>query len=103
MSIGRKPGRTLRGCGEGRHVINAYLSGDIVALGIDLSLRDLTTAKQRFAPFSQPNNAKQFFLQQADATCLPFADQSIDKIICSEVLEHIENYQAVLRERVAAR
>lgn len=86
------------GCGEGRHVINAYLAGDVMALGVDLSLRDLTTAQQRFSPFAQDTAAKQFFLQQADATRLPFADESIDKIICSEVLEHIENYQAVLRE-----
>jgi len=85
------------GCGEGRHVINAYLHGDVLALGVDLSLRDLSTAKQRFAPFAQDGD-KNFCLQQADATRLPFADESIDKIICSEVLEHIENYQGVLRE-----
>jgi len=86
------------GCGEGRHVINAYLNADVLALGVDLSLRDLTIAKQRFTPFAQKNSKKQFCLQQADATCLPFSDQSIDKIICSEVLEHIKNYQAVLCE-----
>ncbi|MES2675203.1 MAG: class I SAM-dependent methyltransferase [Pseudomonadota bacterium] len=106
------------GCGEGRHVINAYLQANIVALGVDLSLRDLTTAQLRFAPFALVNEAgtaikatenatennakdnfvKQFYLQQADATCLPFGDASIDKIICSEVLEHIDNYRDVLRE-----
>ncbi len=106
------------GCGEGRHVINAYLQANIVALGVDLSLRDLATAQLRFAPFALVNEAgtaikatenatdnnakdnfvKQFYLQQADATCLPFGDASIDKIICSEVLEHIDNYRDVLRE-----
>jgi SAM-dependent methyltransferase len=98
------------GCGEGRHVINAYLQANIVALGVDLSLRDLTTARLRFAPFALANKedtaedssnnhvVKHFHLQQADAACLPFGDASIDKIICSEVLEHIENYQDVLRE-----
>lgn len=86
------------GCGEGRHVINTYLQGEVLALGVDLSLRDLVTAQQRFAPFAQSGSSRQFCLQQADATRLPFADESIDKIICSEVLEHIEDYQAVLRE-----
>jgi len=35
---------------------------------------------------------------QADATCLPFADGSFDRVICSEVLEHIEPYRQVLAE-----
>lgn len=86
------------GCGEGRHVINTYLHGDVIALGVDLSHCDLKTAKERFLPFAQENDNKIFSLQQADATRLPFANESIDKIICSEVLEHIENYQAVLSE-----
>ncbi len=86
------------GCGEGRHVINAYLQADVIAIGVDLSHRDLTIAQERFKPFAQEYATKQFFLQQADATCLPFGDATIDKIICSEVLEHIENYQGVLRE-----
>lgn len=86
------------GCGEGRHVIHAYLAADVIALGVDLSYRDLHIAQQRFLPFAQNSAQKSFSLQQADATRLPFADASIDKIICSEVLEHIPDYQAVLRE-----
>jgi SAM-dependent methyltransferase len=86
------------GCGEGRHVINTYLHADVTALGVDLNYRDLKTAYERFIPFQQKSVAKIFSLQQADATRLPFADASIDKIICSEVLEHIPDYQAVLCE-----
>ncbi len=86
------------GCGEGRHVINAYLQGDITAIGVDLNHRDLLTSRERFLPFAQTNSNKHFYLQQADATKLPFADHSFDKIICSEVLEHIPDYQAVLVE-----
>lgn len=87
------------GCGEGRHVINAYLHSDVTAIGVDLSLRDLRTTAERFKPFAQPDNAQKYFaLQVADATRLPFADNSFDKIICSEVLEHIHDYHAVLRE-----
>lgn len=86
------------GCGEGRHAINTYLQADLVVLGVDISLRDLCTARERFLPFEQSESEKHLYLQQADATHLPFADDSIDKIICSEVLEHIDNYQAVLAE-----
>ena len=86
------------GCGEGRHVINAYLQGEVTAFGVDLNHSDLQTSRARFLPFAQVNEKKQFYLQQADVTQLPFANESFDKIICSEVLEHIPNYQRVLLE-----
>jgi ubiquinone/menaquinone biosynthesis C-methylase UbiE len=86
------------GCGEGRHVIHACLEHNILGIGVDMSARDLATARERFYPFSTYNANSQFILQRGDATRLPFADHSIDKIICSEVLEHIEDYQAVLAE-----
>ena len=37
-------------------------------------------------------------LVQANALQLPFADDSFDKVICSEVLEHIPDYQSALRD-----
>lgn len=86
------------GCGEGRHVINAYLHADVSAVGVDLNHRDLLTCRERFLPFQQATDTKQFNLYQADATRLPFADHSFDKVICSEVLEHIPDYHAVLTE-----
>ncbi|RYY77130.1 MAG: class I SAM-dependent methyltransferase [Gammaproteobacteria bacterium] len=86
------------GCGEGRHIIHACLEHDILGIGVDLSSQDLKIASERFAPFNGQNPKSQFFLQQTDATRLPFADNSFDKIICSEVLEHIENYSGVLLE-----
>jgi SAM-dependent methyltransferase len=86
------------GCGEGRHVIHACLEHNILGVGVDLSLRDLHTAHERFIPFANYNSQSQFVLQQSDATKLPFADHSFDKVICSEVLEHIENYKGVLQE-----
>ena len=95
-----KDGDTLLdlGCGEGRHIIHACLEHNLSAVGVDLSARDLNIAVERFTPFANYNPRSVFSLQQADATKLPFADCSFDKIICSEVLEHIEDYHAVLRE-----
>jgi len=88
------------GCGEGRHCINAYILHDKVeVVGVDLSANDLKTAQQRFQDFEEPENThKQFTLFCANGLSLPFADKSFDKIICSEVLEHIPDYQGMLAE-----
>jgi SAM-dependent methyltransferase len=87
------------GCGEGRHVISAYVEGQVHSVGVDLSLHDLRTTAQRFHDFAEPHNPdKAFGLSSANALQLPFADDTFDKVICSEVLEHIPDYQGALRE-----
>ncbi len=87
------------GCGEGRHAITAYLEERVQVLGLDLSLADLGVAGCRFAEFRDPADPA----RRVDFICgsglrLPFRDASFDKVICAEVLEHIPDYQGVLRE-----
>lgn len=87
------------GCGEGRHVISAYVEQNVTAIGVDLSVADLVTTREKFAAFNEPDNAqKSFGLSCANALQLPFADASFDKVICSEVLEHIPDYAGALAE-----
>lgn len=95
------PGQYLLdlGCGEGRHAINAYIAADIHVFAVDLNIADLRIARERQQPFAQQDSAdKNFYLQCADALQLPFADHTFDKIICSEVLEHLPNYRDALKE-----
>ena len=88
------------GCGEGRHVISAYTLKNIASIGVDLSVKDLQTARNRFqAEFEEKGNSrKSLALIAADGLSLPFADRSFDKIICAEVLEHVPDHVAVIRE-----
>ena len=88
------------GCGEGRHAISAYLQADIHVVGIDLSARDLTTAQRRLQEFTtgQPHARKHCVFVRASGLALPFANDSFDRVICAEVLEHIGDYAQVLSE-----
>ncbi|MFT7288510.1 MAG: ubiquinone/menaquinone biosynthesis C-methylase UbiE [Halieaceae bacterium] len=92
------------GCGEGRHVIAACALAGADAVGVDLSLQDLATARQRMEEFAAmgpdapPGEPALFALLAGNALRLPFPDNCFDAVICSEVLEHIADFQGALRE-----
>lgn len=87
------------GCGEGRHTLSAWLRAPVHAVGIDLSAKDLATARRRQAELPPPNTAGgSVTFIEASALELPFASDSFDMVICSEVLEHVFDHRGVLAE-----
>ncbi|MEM1403845.1 MAG: methyltransferase domain-containing protein [Pseudomonadota bacterium] len=93
------------GCGEGRHVISMNVLNGADAVGVDLSLHDLSTAQDRreelvelVGPDEQAATDALFAVLAGNALELPFPDDAFDAVICSEVLEHIPDYRGALAE-----
>lgn len=88
------------GCGAGRHTYAALERGaDVVGVDLDAGLLK-EVADMSYALIDGchvPRGATAVFLR-GDATLLPFADASFDRIIVSEVLEHIPDDGAAMAE-----
>lgn len=59
--------------------------------GIDLSTYMLNKTRERLG-------AEASFIVQANARALPFPDHSFQRILCTEVIEHVPDPRAVLKE-----
>lgn len=76
------------GCGSGRHMGAAVRHKEIFAVGTDPAFGNLKETAHRLV-FQEKfgEGGGNWGLCASDITCLPFADQSFDSVICAEVLE----------------
>lgn len=89
------------GCGRGRHLHALYWHERALDVtGLDLDFEDLNAAIDGFFELPPPSQTppRTAVFSVGDAGRLPFADASFDRVICSEVLEHLPDVDAALAE-----
>ena len=102
--LGVQPGDLVldAGAGFGRHAFElARLGANVVAL--DYAADEVVTTRGTFGAMVEAGEiaeARYVGVLQGDATRLPFADATFDRVITSEVLEHIQDDVAAIAELV---
>lgn len=89
------------GCGEGRHSWGIYNQIDCLAYALDIEEENLKKTRYTFYLIDeQEKRSGKWLAIRGDATNLPFKDASFDKVVCSEVLEHLHDDRQGIKELV---
>ena len=88
------------GCGEGRHAFEAYRRGASV-LAVDWGQAEVATTAEWLGAIAAAGEAPEgasAAVARGDLRALPVPDASVDRVIASEVLEHIVDDRTALAE-----
>lgn len=88
------------GCGFGRHAFEAARRGALV-VALDTGADEVDQVRSTFGAMIEEGELPAEYptmVVQSDALSLPFADASFDRVIASEVLEHIPDDSAAMCE-----
>ncbi len=102
--LGLDPGDAVLdlGCGFGRHAFEAARRGARV-VALDAGRDEVLAVRATFAAMLDAGELTadtSGAAVQGDALALPFADETFDRVICSEVLEHIPDDVGAMAELV---
>ena len=80
------------GCGEGRHIFGVMHEYPMMkCFGLDMDDDSLKKAEEGYSYFESISEVGAEFIK-GSAYSLPFPDNTFDLIVCSEVLEHLHEY-----------
>ena len=86
------------GCGEGRHIFGIMQQNpQMQCIGLDMDKKSLKKAEEGYAYFKSLSQAGVEFLI-GSAYSIPLPNDSVDFVICSEVLEHLHEYNDAINE-----
>ena len=89
------------GCGGGRHSWEAYKQNHSSIVAFDIDRESVEKNRYVLDLLREEENFKgEYHLLLADVTRLPFKDGSFNRIICSEVLEHVPEDRNAVDELV---
>ncbi len=89
------------GCGNGRHSWEACKLGDYSVFSLDMDEDCLRKTRYVLDLMDQQGESDgEWHVMRGNVMTLPFEDASFDRVICSEVLEHVLDDQQGVRELV---
>ena len=81
------------GCGNGRHLKSlGFKLKEAKIIGIDQSFNEISSLKKEFDNHICKNQNNYTFLNE-DVRHIALPNNSQDLVICSEVLEHVPNFE----------